>query len=241
MNLDNYISAWKQQYQKLPRHATLTEREIMTFIEQQSTGITASFRKGILVDFYLKSFLMLASFFLIFLFKEDLTVMGVNGLLASITGLLLFFQYKFYRDVAATENTTAGLREVLKTKIDYFNKEYIKAIYIAAVSNPLLVTAGLMYYFYFKYGRIRPLDPEDVVVLGTMILLSFFIAAFAHVKQYRFQIRQLERCLHDLDEDSLNELTVESVKRQRLRILIFAIIALVCGILVFLYLSRGWN
>ena len=237
MNLEKYKSAWRQHNQNISGTQKLTERDIMNFIEKQSIGISALFRKGLIIDSILKSTVILSFIFLIFMFQENMTVIGFNLLLIVIAGILLLFQFKYYREINAMEDLSGDLRDAIKNKIDYFNRKYVKAIYIGAFSNPLLVTSGMMYYFYHKYGQIRPLDTTDVFVLGSTVFISFVVAAFIQMKQHRFHINQLETCLHDLDEGAIDELTIKKLKNKRLQLILISLIALMFGVLLLLYLA----
>ncbi|MBD3290509.1 hypothetical protein GF337_17020, partial [candidate division KSB1 bacterium] len=129
----------------------------MNFIEKQSIGISALFRKGLIVDFVLKSGVILSLILFIFLFRENLNMTAFNIAVILSTVILMIFQYKYFREIESVEDSSTGLREAIMKKIDYFNKKYVNAIYIAALSSPLLVISGMMYYFYLQYGRIRPL------------------------------------------------------------------------------------
>ena len=77
----------------------------------------------------------------------------------------------------------------------------MKSLYVGALSNSLIFLSGSLYYFYFKYGEIRPLDLTDYLVFGGAILIAYVLGAAVNLAAMKFQVRQLESCLQEIDED----------------------------------------
>ena len=232
--LEKLKSAW-QKNQDVGGKNQLDEEVIMEFLKGQSNDIAALFRKGLVFDFILKSALILSFIGLLFIYQTNASILGLNIVLIAATAVLLFVQTKYYKLIPGLGSLDANIKDILESEIEFFNKKYIKALYIGALSNPLLFLSGMMYYFYYKYGTIRPLDGEDFIVFSIGILLSFVIAAVAQVKQTRFQIGQLETSMNDLDEESMTELKIKQMKNQQVRVLIAAVISIALGLLVLSY------
>ncbi len=234
-NLDNIKTAW-QQHNHQTINPSLTERDIMLYIEQQSSDISTLFRKGLITDVIIKSVLLISFMGLIKIYQNQVPVMGISIALLVFSLLLLAIQYVFYRQVAGIEDPLQDTRTLLKNKIDYFYKKYTRAIVIAALTNPLLVLSGFLYYFYLKYGSVRPLDTIDIMVFGSAIALSFVISVAAQFYQYRFHVKQLEESLEELEQDTIDEQMIQTWKQKRVRLVLFAVLALVLGLMIFAYI-----
>ena len=124
------------------------------------------------------------------------------------------------------------VRTSLENRIQFYRKRYVKSLYIGAISNSLILVSGSLYYFYFKYGEIRPMDLVDYLVFGTGIIIAFVFGAIVQIAQHNFQVKQLESCLQEIDENSMTLLTLKEQRHKKLRLFFIALLALVCGLLL---------
>ena len=123
----------------------------------------------------------------------------------------------------------------LQKRIEFYHQRYIKSLYIGALSNSLFIVSGSLYYFYFKYGEIRPMDLVDYLVFGIAITIAFVFGAVVQIAQHNFQVKQLESCLQEIDEDTMTVLTLKEQRNKKIRLFFIALTALVCGLLLFAY------
>jgi hypothetical protein len=56
------------------------------------------------------------------------------------------------------------------------------------------------------------------------------------IAQHRFQIRQLESCLQEIDEEVLSTVTLRVQRNKRRRMILVFLLALICGVLLLSYL-----
>jgi hypothetical protein len=233
IDIDKYRAAWKseQSFEK----KLLSEEDIQSFLMKKSREINKLFRKGLLFDIGFKSTLGISFIMLCLLFSGSMGVIAVN--LVLITGIVLsvFFQSSVLKKVSRADYAGDNLRMLLEKKINFSRDKYIRSLHIGALSNPLFVINGMLYYFYFKYGKVRPFDIDDYMVLGLVIIIAFVLGAFFQVKHHNFHIRQLEQCLSQIDEHTINQLTLRDQRiKRRNRILVF-ILAIICGLLLLAY------
>jgi hypothetical protein len=106
---------------------------------------------------------------------------------------------------------------------------------VGAVSNALIILSGILYYFFFKYGEIRPFQWDDYLVFSLTMLIGFGLGAAVQIAQHRFQIKQLESCLQEIDEDAISTLTLREQRNKRKRMILAFLLALVCGLLLLSY------
>lgn len=232
--LDQYKEAWKkdQNFDKL----SLSESDIKNFMQSNSKNISNLFKTGLTIDVVLKSILIISFFVLIYFFLQDTLVITINAVLIIISAAAILFQLRVYKMLPYAKNTSESIRASLNENIEFYNKKYIKSLLIGALSNAFIFLSGMMYYFYFKYGEIRPFQLDDYIVFSSAIIISFVFGAFIQFRQHNFQIRQLEVCLDEIDADTINEHTVQAQKNKRRNRMILSVIALIFGLLLFSYI-----
>ena len=230
IDIDKYKSAWKseQSFNK----KLLSEEDIQGFMKKKSKEIGKLFRKGLLFDIVFKSIIGLSFVMLAILFSGSIGVFILNLMLIFGIVLSIFFQYNMLKKIPRADYAKNNLRILLEKKINFYRDKYLRSLYIGALSSPLFFISGMLYYFYFKYGKIRPFETDDYIVLGMAVIIAFVLGAFFQVKQHNFHIRQLEQCLSQIDEHTFNNLTLKEQRiKSRNRILMF-MLAIICGLLV---------
>jgi len=234
IDLEKYKLAWKNE-PGFNSHK-LSDEDIRKFLQANSKNINRLFKTGLSFDIVLKSLLAISFIVLIVLFANQSTVTIVNALLIVLTLGGIMYQIGTFRKVPGNDHPPESIRTSLKVKTDFYNKHYIKSLLVGALSNSLFFLSGIMYYFYFKYNEIRPLEVDDYLVFGGAVILGFAIGAFIQIKQHNFQIGQLESCLKDIDEDTLSEYNIKEYRNQRTKNILIASISVILGLLLLSYL-----
>jgi len=214
--LKKFKETWQKQSQSLIQSDHLSKEEIMDFISNQSRQVTAGYRKGLLFDIVWKALLTFSFLILAFLFNANGNMVIMNIVLMICTAVILLMQTKYYQHAALSDNADNSIKEFLKYKVEYFNRDFVKAIYLIALSGPLFFISSGLFYFYFKYGYVRPLDAEDYTVFGAGVLLAFLTSVIAQVRQYKFQLEQLTACLNDLDEKQISRIEQKKSRNRRI-------------------------
>jgi len=107
------------------------------------------------------------------------------------------------------------IRTSLENKVKFYHQHFSKSLYVGALSNSLFILSGMLYYFYFKYGEIRPFTWDDYLVLGITIIIGFAFGAYVQIAQHNYQIKQLEDCLQEIDEDAITALTLRDQRNKK--------------------------
>jgi len=210
----------------------MLEADIEGFLTGKSKDISQLFRKGLIFDMVLKSVIGASFLGIILLFKNNLSVILLSS--GILLGLLwaMHYQWLMIRRIPEPGASGQTVRSTLENKIRFYHQRYIKSLYVGALSNSLLVISGMIYYFYFKYGEIRPFQWDDYLVFSVAIILSFVIGAVAQVKQSNFQVGQLESCMQEIDEDALSTITLRNQRNKKKRMTLMFMLTLLCGLLV---------
>ena len=237
--MDTLKRAWKKE--AFAGSTVLSREKIQKYLQKRSTGMDRMYRAGLLTDMVLKGVISLALIVLVILCDGKMVCLVPALLLViAVTGIL--YQYRTLRRIPDREDAEPVVRTSLERRISFFYRSFRPAIYVAALSGSLVFATGSLFYFHVKYGGIRPFTWDDYLVFSLAFLLAFILGAIANIRQYRFQVGQLEECLRDLDEEGLKALRIKDQRNQRMRNLLAILLALIAGILLFTYfLSRNWT
>ena len=232
-DIDSLKSAWKNE--RGFENKTLSQSDIEKFLQRKSKDISRLFKAGLSFDVVLKSILGASLVGIIILFSDNRQMVIAMCVLLGLILWTIWFQLIMYKRIPTSESLETVIRTSLESKIQFYHQRYIKSLYIGALSNSLVFVSGSLYYFYFKYGEIRPMDLVDYLVFGTAIIIAFVLGAVVQIAQHNFQVRQLESCLQEIDEDSISTLTIKEHRNKKLRLFFIALLALICGLLLLAY------
>jgi len=238
LDLNKYQLAWKNE--KSFRAEELSETEIYNFMRSASK-IVGQHKRSIIFDIVFKSVLLISFITLMFLIRNQLIATLSNSLFMFITVFGIIWQFAFYKRIDKKAVANEHLKRFLKAHIKFYNRQYVKSIFVSALSSTLFFLSGSIFYLYFKYGHIPTFELDDFIVLALGIIASYGISAFAHVKQNAYQVDQLESCLIEIEEDTINASSVIRYKTDRIKNLIITGIGLIMGVIILLYLIFKLN
>ena len=234
VDLDTMKAAWKSE--KSFEDHRLSEEDIERYLHKGSKDISQLFRKGLYFDIFLKGLSAAALVALGVLFRENLNLILLIAGILLITFWTIRYQWLLIGKIPEIHATSPVIRTTLEQRISFYHRHYIKSLYVGAFSNVLLIFSGMLYYFYFKYGELRPMQWDDYLVFAAVILIGYFFSAYIQIAQHNFQVRQLESSLREIDENSLNSYTVRQQRNRKRRMILIFVLALICGLLLLAYL-----
>ena len=238
LDLNKYQLAWKKE--KSFQAEKLSEVEIRNFMKSASK-IVGQYRRSLLFDIGFKGILLISFLVLIFLLKSQSIAILTNSFFVFIASIGIIWQTKVYKRVDKISVTKEHLKDLLRAYIDFYNGEYVKSIFVSALSSTLFFLSGSLFYLYFKYRQIPSFELDDFIVLTIGIILSYGVSAFAQIKQNDFQIKQLESCLVEIEENTISASSIKKYKTNRIKNIVTIGIALITGVIIFLYLIFGLN
>jgi len=232
--LEKYRTAWKNE--STLKSPWLSDKEIKSSLSSRSAHTDRMYRKGIIFDMVLKGLLAIAVAGVVLIYQASQGSWIVSTLLGAVLLASFLFERKVYLQIPDISCPEASTRDMLRERISFFNRTYLKALLIIAISSPVMILTGGLYYFYFKYGEIRSLDLEDMIVFSIFLIAGYILSAFFQVRNFRFHINQLESLLSDLDEGTITTDILKLQRRNRHRIIIITSLVMVTGIVLFLLL-----
>lgn len=233
IDIDKYKTAWKNESSF--SNKKLSEDNISKYLKKSSKGISATFRNGLIFDIILKSLSVFASLYLIYLFPNTKNLIIFNAILLIVIAFLLFFQIRVFRNLPQNNYSNTDLKKTLEVKLDFYYSIYLKSIYVSSFSASLIFLYGFLYYLVVDDGYIRKFQIDDIIVIGSGLIIAYAFNAFAQIKQHSFQIKQIEVCLKDFDDQTLSENKIRELKNKRKKMLFVVILSLLAGLLLFGY------
>ena len=238
LDLNKYQLAWKNE--KSFQVEKLSEIEIQNFMKSASK-IVGQYKRSIIFDIVFKSFLLISFIVLLFLLKNQSITTLTNSFFIFIAIFGIIWQTKVYKRVDKINVVNKHIKRSLRASIDFYNGQYVKSIFVSALSSTLFFLSGSLFYLYFKYGQIPSFELDDFIVLTIGIILSYGVSAFAQIKQNEHQIKALESCLVEIEENTLNASSIKKYQANRIKNIVTIGIALITGVIIFLYLIFGLN
>ncbi|GGE40540.1 hypothetical protein [Psychroflexus planctonicus] len=238
LDLNKYQLAWKKE--KSFQVEKLSEIEIHNFMKSASK-ISGQYRRSLLFDIAFKTILLISFIVLIILLKNQSIAIIAITFFIFIAAFGIIWQSKVYKRVDKISFTKEHLKDLLRAYIDFYNGEYVKSIFVSALSSTLFFLSGSLFYLYSKYRQIPSFELDDFIVLTIGIILSYGVSAFAQIKQNNHQIKQLEICLVEIEENTIDASSIKKYKTKRIKNIVTIGIALIIGVIIFLYLTFGLN
>jgi len=233
---DRYSELWKKGENTAYSRVEYSKESITKLKMKKSMDITKSIHRSISFDLVFKSVLILAMILLAMIFKTDTNMnLGLFGV-AGILGILIYHEKLTRNQIQVLDDYTREVKSVLAEKLRFYRNDFVRLSWMLAISNGVFVWVGSLFYYYSKYGVYKLISPIDVMVSAIMILMAFSISYFAMKWQFKYVIHELEDSLASIDDDGVFLKMAENHKRKRIVRTIFAIFAVIVGLLVFFIL-----
>jgi len=232
-DMEQIKEAWKKEeaFSKME----LSEKEIQQFLQGRSGSISRLFIRGLMTDLVFKGILLFSFIGLIIILAHDPFAVYISALSIVILILGIVFQWRMMKNIPSDNPPEPVIRVSLEEKIRFYRKSYLKSLYIGALTNAFFIVSGSLYYFYSRYGEIRPFTWDDYLVFSLAVLLSFSLGAIVQIRQHNFQIGQLEECLNEIDAARFSAISLRDQRKRRQRVFLAAFLVLILGLLLFLY------
>jgi hypothetical protein len=231
-DLEHYRTSWRAE--STFGGPKLDPEQIEAMLRRESKSTTRQFRMALWLDIGLKGVAAAALLGLLLLYRGNGVVSLLHALAFAVTLFLTLLQWKTLRNVPPEGLAAASLRDCMRAFVRFYRGEFLRALYVGAVSGSLAFYVGVFYYSWLRYGGLRPLEADDYVVFVTGLLLAFGINAVAQRWQAGFQVRELEACLAEIDTDTL---TAKSERQRRFRRRKITLVWLVSALLGLLLLG----
>lgn len=212
--------------------------DIADFRKSRSKDFSAWIQNGLILDIILKGLFSLAYIVLIYLLRESLTFTFIATGVILLGTSLIFLEYRYFKSSKHLDKRDISVQEGIRAKLTFLKTYYYRIQFLQGLSNPMIVSAGIFFYYYFTYGEIRIEDFEDLVVTIVLLLISFALTLPTTLSLYGYHFRVLQNSLANLEEEGSFPNAVKRYNRQKklLHWLIGSLLIIGLGVLIFLLL-----
>ncbi len=211
---DKYIKDMWNKAENLLGRSEYESSTIERFISKRSNSTAQKIKNMIYVDIMVKSVVLLVLIIDIFLYMGTVNVIAVCITSLVLLTPLMLYEFKMLNRFSKIADYGKSTKEKLASMLTYLQSGFFTTLLAISIGYPFMFIAGTLLYFYAEYGRVRPLDGQDILVFSTFIITGLAFNFYMNRKQVDYQIQHLETCLSDLNDSSL-QMVSENLERQR--------------------------
>lgn len=211
---DKYLKAMWNKAENLLSSSEYERSTIERFISKRSNSTAQKIKNLIGIDIGIKSVVWLISILNIFLYMGTTKVVAVCAIASLVIAFLVFYEYKMLKRFSDVVDYGKSTKQKLASMLTYLRSEFLSTLLAISVGYPFMFLSGVLLYFYAEYGRVRPLDGIDILVFSTFMFGGLAFNFYINKKQVDYQVKHLETCLSDLNDNSL-ELVSTNLELQR--------------------------
>lgn len=217
------------------------DTSIQKFISSRSSSIVEKIRKLLHMDIGIKLIVSLILLIDAFSFFNTQPVVSyVCFALLFVLSFLLIFNFRILEDFSRIADYGQTTRKKLSNILVFLKSRFFTALLSISSTYFFVFIAGMLMYFNFTYGYLRRLDNMDISVFSTICMIGIVMNYATYSNLVKYQIRHLNLCLSDLNENSI-ELVSQNIEEQQKKDRIIKILitfVLVLGLLVFIALVK---
>ncbi len=218
---------------------------IERFISGRSNSIANKFTTMMRKDIITKMVIMALLIFDVFLFMEvQSTIAMICGVALVLMVPLVLFESKILKTFNEISMTTSSTKDKLAEMMSFLKRHTFATLTSTASSYLFGYNAAMLLYFFVEYGQLRRIGTIDIFVFPSICLLGIIITTVLNNNTIKYQIKHIELCLSDLNEDILPLLSKNIEKQQKtdykMNLLIALAVLLAFLVLIAVLKEMGW-
>lgn len=213
----------------------ITKNEIDDFKKKKQTSIYSNLQSTCLIQVFQKIIYGLALFYGLFSFGNGNNITMAIAIILILNLLLLGIDFRLLAKIRRLKQANNPVKEVLKQLESFLQTNFFMYRFYAALSNPILIITGVLYYFHFKYGNFESLTELDsILVFGIITLISFVIGYIGMVFSSHKIMDEIHSYTEILEESENYKKIIEKDKKHRFKRVVLMLFFLIAGIILFL-------
>lgn len=213
------------------------------FLSGRSNSIAQYVRKMIFMDIALKTLVVIVLGIDIFLYlgTSNIITICVTGII--LLAVLIGYQFKMLNRFSEIADYGQTTREKLSSMLTYLQSRFYSTLLAISSTYLFIFISGTLVYFYATYGKVRPLDGQDIIVFSVFIIMGIAFNFFVNKAQIKYQVKHLELCLSDLNDNALaivsNNITIQQKQDRINKILLFGLLLIGFLLLIAIFANVG--
>jgi len=235
MELDDLKKVWTKVNSDA-KHPLYSVKDISDFRKARSKDFSTWIQNGILIDLILKCFFIFAFLILIWLLRDSTLYIFVASAIILLGFVLIFLEIKYLKTSRDLDKSNISVQEGIKAKLAFLKTYYYRIQFLQGLTNPMLVAAGISFYYYSTYNQIVISSTKDILVILLLLFVSFLFTLPTTLSLYGYHYRILKSSLANLeDEVSWNTAISKYNKQKKCLYWIFGSLLFI-GVLALTYL-----
>ena len=241
INNDKYLKDMWNKAENLLSTSDYESSSIEKFISKRSNSTAQKVKNLIFLDIAVKFASLLVLGIDIFLFIRTFNVIAVCITAIILLVPLILFQFRMLNRFSKISDFGQSTKEKLASMLTYLRSGFFSTLLAISSTYPFMFIAGMLLYFYAAYGYVRPLDGQDIIVFSIFLVFGLVFNFYVNRKQVDYQIKHLETCLSDLNDNSLEMVStnLEKQRKQEITNKILLMIVLVFGFVLLIAVFKN--
>lgn len=234
----------KDMWNKAESHMGGSDYESLSiekFISKRSNSTAQKVKNTIFLDIGLKILVLVILGIDIFLYLGTPNVIAVCITAIVLLVPLILFQFKMLNRFVEIADYGQSTKEKLASMLTYLRSRFFSTLLAISSSYPFMFISGMLLYFYAAYGYVRPLDGQDIIVFSLFLISGVGFNFYINQKQFVYQIKHLETCLSDLNDNSLAMVSnnLEMQRKQDITNKVLLMMVLVFGFVLLIAIFKN--
>ena len=214
MELDDLKKLWNKVNEDggQPKYSV---EQIAAFRKARSNDFSTWIQNGLILDIIFKSICILAFVYLIFLLGESIgfLITAIGVILICI--LLIILEYKHFKSSRKLAQQDISVQESIKAKLKFIKTYYYRIQFMQGLTNPVIVAAGISFFYFQRYGEIRLVDFQSAAVVAIILLISFLFTLPTTLSLYGYHYRVLKASLASLENEEEWTKAIDRYNKQK--------------------------
>lgn len=176
--------------------------DIEEFMSGNSISVSEKIRKMLQIDISFKllaAFLFLIDAILYYNVQPAISVICMAGFVFVLP--LVGYELNTLRQFSTIADNRQSTKEKMMGMLTFLRSRSFTSLLAMSSTYLFGFTAGILVYFFAAYGELRKMNGLDIFVFPTICFIGIVLNYVMNSNTIKFQVRHLELCLSDLDEE----------------------------------------
>ncbi len=178
------------------------ETTIGRFLPSRTSSIAHKIKKMFQLDIAFKiisGLLLLADVLLYSIVQANIAMMCALGVLLLLP--LIMFEFNTLKNFNSLSDNNKSTKDKLTGMLVFLRTRSFSSLLSTSSTYLFGFSGGMLLYFFAAYGQLRTFRTLDIIVFPTICILGIIMNFIQNRNTIKFQIKHLQVCLSDINED----------------------------------------